>query len=222
MSFPTFWKRASACVLVSAFLVFATAFDAGAITPGTLFGQRYIDITDPGMTEKWRATAEALARDSAALEACLEEGACPSSAIQTWRDMVRLAQDDPRGPLVAVQDLVDEQVRFADDPLSGSEGGDAWASPLQTLGRGFGDCEDIAILKLATLKHLGLDMAAMRLVVLKLKDATGLTSPMHAVLLVETEAGRLVLDNLEGAPLPEDAAFNYQPLYALSLEERNF
>lgn len=206
--------RAVAVVLVSVCVVSLASAEAGAASTGTLFGQRYIDFTDPGLTTKWRAAAEAVARDSDALEACLSGGLCAGAGVRAWRDLIRQAEADSRGPLAAVQALIDDRIRFMGD---GGGEGDVWSSPLQTLLRGAGDCEDIAILKLATLRHLGLDMDTMRVVVLKLKNARGLTSPMHAVLLVDTGTGRVVLDNLEQGPLPERRASNYQPLYALSL-----
>jgi predicted transglutaminase-like cysteine proteinase len=60
-----------------------------------------------------------------------------------------------------------------------------------------GDCEDYALTKQAALIAAGLPPGAVRLATAELQDGT-----LHAVTTVETEAGTLVLDNLETAVVP--------------------
>ena len=62
---------------------------------------------------------------------------------------------------------------------------------------GFGDCEDYQLLKRKLLASAGLPRRAMRMAVVIDEDGAG-----HAVLMVRTNRGELVLDNKTDAVLP--------------------
>lgn len=68
-----------------------------------------------------------------------------------------------------------------------ADAADRWLAPGDFFARG-GDCEDYALAKMAVLQRLGVDPAAMWVLVLD--------DPAHAVLLVDTAQGLVVLDNL--------------------------
>ena len=89
---------------------------------------------------------------------------------------------------------------------------DYWASPLQTLGSGAGDCEDYAILKYVALRELGADPDDLRVVIVR--DDKRLIE--HAVLAVRSERKWLVLDNRTMAILNTEDVRNYRPLFALN------
>ena len=89
---------------------------------------------------------------------------------------------------------------------------DYWASPLQTLGSGTGDCEDYAILKYVALRAVGVDAANLRLVIVQ--DDKRRTQ--HAVVAVRYEQHWLILDNLTMAIVTAEDARNYRPLFALN------
>lgn len=65
--------------------------------------------------------------------------------------------------------------------------GDVWEFPRD----GVGDCEDYVIAKRAALLAMGFPESALLIGV-----ALGVDTPYHAVLLVRTDSGELVLDNL--------------------------
>lgn len=65
--------------------------------------------------------------------------------------------------------------------------GDVWEFPRD----GMGDCEDYVIAKRAALLEMGFPESAMLIGV-----ALGTDTPYHAVLLVRTDSGEIVLDNL--------------------------
>lgn len=62
-----------------------------------------------------------------------------------------------------------------------------------------GDCEDFALTKRYRLTQMGYPSSALRLAVGHTKDGT-----YHAVLVVRTSSGELVLDNLTDSVLPID------------------
>ncbi|GGK52652.1 transglutaminase-like cysteine peptidase [Salinarimonas ramus] len=70
---------------------------------------------------------------------------------------------------------------------------DVWSMPVD----GRGDCEDIQLLKRARLAAAGVPRAAMRMAAVLDGRGEG-----HAVLLVRTDAGDYVLDNVTDALLP--------------------
>jgi len=90
---------------------------------------------------------------------------------------------------------INEQVNTAIQPLSDPEHWgvvDRWDYPDD----GYGDCEDIQLLKRKRLIEAGLPRRALRMTVVL--DAVGAG---HAVLMVRTDRGDLVLDNQRRAVL---------------------
>ena len=71
---------------------------------------------------------------------------------------------------------------------------DYWATPIETLSIGGGDCEDYAIAKYFTLKQLGVDESKLRLTYVKAIEL----NQAHMVLTYfeNKRAVPLVLDNL--------------------------
>ncbi|WP_339861641.1 transglutaminase-like cysteine peptidase [Paremcibacter congregatus] len=88
---------------------------------------------------------------------------------------------------------------------------DYWAT-LRQFFRKDGDCEDYAIAKYLSLKELGFDVDAMRIVVVQ---DTNLDVP-HAVLVVSVGDTRLVLDNQISYVVKEKAVLHYKPLYSIN------
>lgn len=87
-----------------------------------------------------------------------------------------------------VQHEVNRAIRAEVEP----PGRDFWQ-----LSPAAGDCEDYALTKQAALIAAGVPPGSVRLATAELQDGT-----FHAVTTVETEAGTLVLDNLENAVVP--------------------
>ncbi len=97
----------------------------------------------------------------------------------------------------------------------GDDGHNSWASPLEFLARS-GDCEDYAIFKYALLRHLGLPMDALRVVLLRQVGNTR----AHAVLAAQVDGNTYILDNLSELVLPHEALVNYRPVYSFNEERR--
>ncbi len=106
-------------------------------------------------------------------------------AIIDWDaavERVRLAAD----PIREAQRLVHHRIRYRLD----RPGHDHWQTPLQTLARGAGDCEDHAILKRALLLDAGVDPETVSLLFVRTARGFG-----HVLVQVETEDGVRILDN---------------------------
>lgn len=88
---------------------------------------------------------------------------------------------------------------------------DYWATPLQFYDVN-GDCEDYAIAKYYTLRGLGYDASAMRIVVL-LDRNLGIH---HAVLAVEVDGDILILDNQISGVVSASRISHYEPILSLN------
>ena len=91
---------------------------------------------------------------------------------------------------------------------------DYWATAGETLGDGFGDCEDYAILKYQMLAALGFDTRGMYLTLAR--DLA--RNADHAVLVVRVDGQHYLLDNATNLVLPADRTYDYRPTMSFSSE----
>lgn len=96
---------------------------------------------------------------------------------------------------------------------------DYWATPLEFMGRGTGDCEDFAIAKYTTLQMLGITNPHLRLVYVRLK--LGSTPPIaHMVLgyYAEPADEPLILDNMISSVRPASMRTDLSPVFSFNSE----
>ena len=98
---------------------------------------------------------------------------------------------DEQELLARVNRWVNREIAYVNDDRNYRQR-DFWATAEQTIARGKGDCEDFAILKMQMLRAAGVDAERMKLVLLRDLAANA----DHAFLLVQTDAGKVVLDNV--------------------------
>lgn len=142
--------------------------------------------------------------------------------LQDWLHMIDSAKTSGEdGKLKRVNDFINRNIRFEDD-MSVWQKSDYWATPLETIGQGSGDCEDFAIIKYVSLRTAGISTEKLRLIYVKarLKTPTGLAQQAHMVLAyyAKPTAEPLVLDNLEGAILPASKRPDLQPVFSFNSE----
>lgn len=120
-----------------------------------------------------------------------------------------------------VNDFINRHVEF-DDDMSIYNQSDYWATPLETIGHGRGDCEDFAIIKYFSLKDAGVPLAKLRLVYVKarLEGPEGPRLQAHMVLAYypNPSAEPLVLDNLIPEILPASQRRDLQPIFSFNSE----
>ncbi|MEW4983525.1 MAG: transglutaminase-like cysteine peptidase [Cycloclasticus sp.] len=114
--------------------------------------------------------------------------------VLSWQALVKSAQSLPeKEKLKRVNDFFNQQVEFVDDSyLWGAV--DYWATPLEVLAKGAGDCEDYSIAKYFTLRELGVSDSKMRITYVKAIEL----NQAHMVLTYFEKPGvvPMVLDNL--------------------------
>jgi predicted transglutaminase-like cysteine proteinase len=123
-----------------------------------------------------------------------------AASVAAWRDVLtQAASQTDVIKLRRVNDFFNRRTRFGEDSdIWGSQ--DYWATPLETLGRGQGDCEDFAIAKYVTLKLLGIPSEKLRLTYVKARIGGPQSTLVQAHMVLSyyptPDDEPLVLDNL--------------------------
>lgn len=115
-----------------------------------------------------------------------------------------------------INDFVNQNVLFVDDiDLWSIE--DYWATPLETLGRGAGDCEDFSITKYMLLKKLGVSQDKLRITYVKAVMRSGVIRA-HMVLAyyVTPTSDPLILDNLSFDLSPASRRTDLSPVFSFN------
>lgn len=114
--------------------------------------------------------------------------------LTSWEKLIGKSRNlSDREKLENANDFFNSRIRFVSDfQLWGVQ--DYWASPIEFLIKGAGDCEDFAIAKYFTLKAMGITDEKLRITYVK-----AIQQKMHHMVLTyysKPEAEPLVLDNL--------------------------
>ena len=124
---------------------------------------------------------------------------------------------DEEAQLAAVNGFFNRRIVFAEDSDVWGQL-DHWASPLEALAQGRGDCEDYAIGKYFSLLSLGIPAARLRLVYVRAQ--IGAESRAHMVLAyyAQARAEPLILDNLISELRPASRRPDLQPVFSFNSE----
>nr|WP_298410008.1 transglutaminase-like cysteine peptidase [uncultured Halomonas sp.] len=138
--------------------------------------------------------------------------------IEAWLGLLRDLQDRSTiERLTGVNDFFNQRVRWVEDiRIWGKE--DFWATPLETLVKGAGDCEDYAIAKYQTLKTLGISGQCLRMIYVSARIGRGDIIQAHMVLgyYKSPAAEPLVLDNLLPNILPANQRSDLIPVFSFN------
>ena len=108
-----------------------------------------------------------------------------------------------------VNNLVNQKRYIVDSRNYGQT--DYWATPVEFMKRG-GDCEDFAITKYTALRALGVPENRMRLLILQDMQK----NIPHAVLIVYTDKGPLLLDNQIKRTVSVNKVSHYKPIFSIN------
>ncbi|MBV8124616.1 MAG: transglutaminase-like cysteine peptidase [Paucibacter sp.] len=150
------------------------------------------------------------------IEAAKARGPRTVAEAQAMLQMIdRAAKVDEVVRLVIVNDFFNKHIAFHTDwEVWGVE--DYWASPLEALWKGAGDCEDYAIAKYFSLLTAGIPEARMRMVyVLVMLD--GKPEPHMVLAYYSTpDAKPLILDNINPKVLPATQRPDLTPKFSFN------
>ncbi len=136
--------------------------------------------------------------------------------IEAWDELIRASENLPENEkLATVNRFFNRQFRFSDDSRNWRQN-DYWATPVEALIKGAGDCEDYSIAKYFTLRRLGVPSEKLRITYVKALQY----NQAHMVLTYYSSpsAEPLVLDNLIGEIRPASKRKDLLPVYAFNAE----
>ncbi len=157
-----------------------------------LFGSREVGSKDITAFKKW---TEILVK--------LEDVSFKPSQLEQFFALPVAAK------VAAVNEYVNKITYIEDKDNYGQN--DYWATPEEFFARG-GDCEDFAIAKYALLKKLGITEDRMRLAIVQ----DTVKNIPHAVLIVYTDDGAMVLDNQSRQTKQMADVTRYKPIYSIN------
>jgi predicted transglutaminase-like cysteine proteinase len=152
--------------------------------------------------------------------ALLRYGVDTADLVDTWRDEIEAMKELPdMEKLDRANRFFNGRIRWVSDNEAWQEE-DYWATPLEVMGNGMGDCEDFAIAKYATLLLSGVDVQRLRITYVKAQIRTtgGVRSQPHMVLTYypSPTAEPLVLDNIIPDIYPASKRSDLTPVYGFN------
>ena len=144
------------------------------------------------------------------------------AVVKDWNDALTVFQKEPeQKKLKDVNEYFNRKLRFESDLKNwGQE--DYWATPIEALMKGAGDCEDYAIAKYFSLKFSGVPVAKLRITYVKARIG-GMDSNVTQAHMVLTyystpDAEPLVLDNLVSEIRPASRRADLIPIFSFNSE----
>ncbi|MFT7414456.1 MAG: putative transglutaminase-like cysteine proteinase [Methylophagaceae bacterium] len=134
--------------------------------------------------------------------------------VEDWQTLIQTSQNlSDEEKLNVVNRFFNTNMQFINDQaLWGKE--DYWATPIEALSIGAGDCEDYSIAKYFTLTQLGVDEDKLRITYVKAIEI----GQAHMVLTYfkNKRATPLVLDNLDTEIKPANLRTDLVPVYSFN------
>lgn len=140
------------------------------------------------------------------------------AVLEEWFALLQQLQNqDIQAKLRGVNDFFNRRIRWVDDiRVWGEE--DFWATPLEAMGKGQGDCEDYSIAKYITLKQLGVTSQYLRMIYVRARLGRSQITQAHMVLgyYSTPDAEPLVLDNIVPSITPASQRTDLDPLFSFN------
>jgi predicted transglutaminase-like cysteine proteinase len=204
-------KIVKTCCIVALLLLSHNAFPV--TTTDGLFGYLEIQKTNLNLFPQWLSVLERHVLEMKAAGSC-ESRQFNQCHLRQWQRFLDGIRSLP------VMQQIKQVNRYANEKeytldIENYGVADYWATPEEFLINN-GDCEDYAIIKMLSMKWLGYDVNAMRIVVVQ---DTNLRIP-HAVMAIDYDDDSLILDNQIEQVISHADIFHYVPLY--SVNEHNW
>lgn len=127
------------------------------------------------------------------------------------------ARVDEEAKLRNINQFFNQHILFREDVDNWGQV-DYWASPLESLNRGYGDCEDYAIAKYFTLIAAGVAPQKLRMVYVRAQVGGQVLAHMVLAYYPDPSALPLILDNLVGEIRPASRRPDLAPVFSFNAE----
>ena len=147
-------------------------------------------------------------------------GQSTAEFVDEWHAEIETMKSLPDSEkLEYANNFFNSRIRWSQDSDTWQEN-DYWATPLELMGRGMGDCEDFAIAKYATLVLADVDITKLRITYVKARTKLNknIKSRAHMVLAYYPSATEepVILDNLVPEIRPASARSDLIPVYGFN------
>jgi predicted transglutaminase-like cysteine proteinase len=176
-----------------------------------------------GALSFWVASGAEPFRLDAVVQAVQQRyGGNAGATAKDWSNALTVFQGgSEQQKLKDVNEYFNRKLRFEDDQKLWGQN-DYWATPIEALLKGAGDCEDYAIAKYFSLKHVGVPVAKLRITYVKARigGPSSSITQAHMVLTYYStpDAEPLVLDNLVGEIRPSSRRTDLTPIFSFNTE----
>ena len=163
----------------------------------------------------WHAQADPMVSDSTLNKVQAVYGTEAAQNVAKWNALLQeLAVQDVQQQLTAVNNFFNRQ-KFVEDSVHWNKQ-DYWATPIEFIATGGGDCEDFSIAKYFSLRALGIPASKLRLMYVNALEY----NLAHMVLAYYEQPNVIpvVLDNLNKEILPANQRRDLQPVYSFNGE----
>jgi predicted transglutaminase-like cysteine proteinase len=149
-------------------------------------------------------------------------GARGAAQVAAWRTLVSEGQSlSEAEKLAQVNHFFNRRMLFENDTVVWQQN-DYWATPLEFMGKGAGDCEDFSIAKYITLLHMGVPNARLRMIYVRARIGGPGSDKSEAHMVLGYYANPadepVVLDNLITTIRPASARADLSPVFSFNNE----
>ena len=133
-----------------------------------------------------------------------------SPEIAKFRKDLETLKGMPLNKMASAVNNMMNQKRYVTDSANYGKT-DYWATPVEFMQRG-GDCEDFAIAKYTALRALGVPENRLRVAIVQDLQK----NVPHAILIVYTDQGPMLLDNQIKTAINVDKVSHYKPIFSIN------
>lgn len=142
--------------------------------------------------------------------------------VRAWQEMLQAAQSmNEQDKIRRVNEFFNRRIQFGEDQAIWGEN-DYWATPLEFMGRGIGDCEDFSIAKYFSLRSLGVPIERLRITYVRARigGPNSDITQAHMVLAyyADPSSEPQILDNLITEVRPASRRGDLLPLFSFNSE----
>jgi predicted transglutaminase-like cysteine proteinase len=179
---------------------------------GEPFGLPTTILSEGGLRDKWLSVQRRLDDEMVQIALCEgnREGCKSPAALQLLAIVDSARARDGRARFGEVNRAINLAIKSTSDVAQYGQI-DVWTSPLVTLARGAGDCEDYVIAKFVALRLAGISPDDLRIVILH--DAVH--GEDHAIAAARLDGHWLTLDNRRMALVEDSEIRNYRPTFVI-------
>ena len=143
----------------------------------------------------------------------VEYGEQARERLVSWQQLIHQHRNSNVSVKLKVVNQFFNKLEFIDDQKMWGQA-DYWATPVEFLGRGGGDCEDFSIAKYFTLRELNMPQEQLRLTYVKTRKLQ--QAHMVVSYYKKPEAEPLILDNLDKKIKPARLRRDLIPAYSFN------